>query len=76
MPTPPPRVCRGESCGQTADLYSLGMVLYDYLNENCLPFLPPGAATERDREEARRRRLAGEAVPPPATAVRCCNARC
>ena len=60
-----PEVCRGESCGQTADLYSLGMVLYDYLNENCLPFLPPGAATERDREEARRRRLAGEAVPPP-----------
>lgn len=41
------------------------MVLYVYLNENCLPFLPHDAATERDREEARRRRLAGEAVPPP-----------
>ncbi len=60
-----PEVCRGESCGQTADLYSLGMVLYVYLNENCLPFLPHDAATEQEREEARRRRLAGEAVPPP-----------
>ncbi len=54
--------------GFTVDLYSLGMVLYQYLNENRTPFLPlpPISIVPSMREEARIRRIRGEAIPEPA----------
>lgn len=52
----------------SADQYSLGLVLYWLLNECRLPFLPmpPEGITANMDAEARRRRFAGETLPPPA----------
>ena len=50
-----------------ADLYSLGMVLYWIANGRRFPFLPDKQLyTSQERDEADRRRLAGEALPAPA----------
>ena len=62
-----PEVARGERYGETADIYSLGMVLYWMLNERVLPFMskPWIETTVAEQEEARKRRLNGEPLPPP-----------
>ncbi len=62
-----PEVYRGEAYGATVDIYSLGLVLYRYLNENRTPFLPlpPNGILASDREKALHRRTNGETVPPP-----------
>ena len=51
----------------TADLYSLGLVLYWCLNERRLPFEPPAGVplTARDRENALDERLDGKPIPRP-----------
>ncbi|MDO4733299.1 MAG: serine/threonine-protein kinase [Bacillota bacterium] len=49
---------------QRADFYSLGLVLYQLLNENFLPFIH-GDSTYSQREEAIRKRHRGEAVIAP-----------
>ena len=65
-----PEIVRGEAYDSTADLYSLGLVLYRFVNKNRLPFLD----TERqllnpnERMAAARRRLDGEPLPPPCEA--------
>ncbi|MCL2703831.1 MAG: protein kinase [Defluviitaleaceae bacterium] len=65
-----PEVAAGGTYGFSADMYSLGMVMYRLLNGNQPPFLsertagmPSPAAAER--EEALIRRLSGEHLPPP-----------
>ena len=60
-----PEVFKGEEYGPSVDLYSLGIVMYRYLNNNRTPFLPPfpDIITPADREEALRRRMSGEALP-------------
>lgn len=52
------------------DIYSLGLLLYRFLNENRAPFLPlpPGIPDPRQEEDALRLRLNGEALPDPAHA--------
>lgn len=60
-----PEVFKGEHYDETADIYSLGIVLYRYLNNNRTPFLPMGSMTFSDRDSARDRRMAGEAIPAP-----------
>ena len=62
-----PEVLR-ESYDRTADLYSLGMVLYWLLNERRTPFLklPPAVPTASEKELARKRRFNGDPLPPPA----------
>ena len=67
-----PEVYKGEDCGFRADLYSLGLVLYQLLNDNRLPFLPPAPApvSFADREQALRRRLSGAPLPMPSHADR------
>ncbi|MDR2176159.1 MAG: serine/threonine protein kinase [Synergistaceae bacterium] len=61
-----PEVFRGEEYGASVDLYSLGIVMYRYLNRNRPPFFPafPEPVMPRDREEALQRRMKGEAPPP------------
>ena len=51
----------------SADVYSLGMLLYAGVNSGQLPFYPAGA-TPDDRAEALRRRMSGETLPMPRTA--------
>ena len=49
------------------DIYSLGLVLYQLLNRNKLPFLDPEKHlhSAAEREAALRRRLSGEQLPRP-----------
>ena len=48
-----------------SDIYSLGMVLYQCLNDSRLPFVPENYTPE-DIENGWRRRISGEKIPPPA----------
>ncbi len=50
-----------------ADLYSLGLLLYQLLNHRRMPFCPPHPNTQTfdDGENASNRRFAGEPVPAP-----------
>ena len=63
-----PEVTNHQHCGATADIYSLGMVLYWMMNRRTLPFLPlpPDIPTGVQRQQAQDRRLSGEPLPPPA----------
>ena len=67
-----PEVYKGEACGFTADIYSLGLVLYRLLNGNRLPFLPtePAPITYANREQALQKRLSGAPLPMPSHADR------
>ncbi|MDR2179379.1 MAG: serine/threonine protein kinase [Synergistaceae bacterium] len=60
-----PEVFRGEEYGASVDLYSLGIVMYRYLNQNRPPFWPafPSPVTPHDREEALQRRMKGVPLP-------------
>ena len=65
-----PEVARGTRYDSTVDIYSLGIVLYQLLNKNRLPFLD----TERqmmnpnERIKALNRRMEGELLPAPCEA--------
>ncbi len=63
-----PEVYHDEPYGSSADIYSLGLVLYWLLNERRTPFLPlpPQLPTNSDRDLARKKRFRGEAIPAPA----------
>ncbi len=63
-----PEVYNNRPYNHTADIYSLGLVLYWLLNEKRSPFvpLPPEPASAASEEEGRRRRFAGEELPEPA----------
>ena len=67
-----PEIYKGMRCGFPADLYSLGLVLYQLLNDNRLPFLPPAPSpvSLADREQALRQRLSGAPLPMPSHADR------
>ena len=67
-----PEVYRGDRYGQTVDIYSLGMVLYRYLNYGREPFTPPLSQmiTAGDRSKALQRRMKGEPISEPATGSR------
>ena len=65
-----PEVYKGESYGASVDIYSLGIVLYRFMNNNRTPFLPPYPTPIKyaDRESAMARRIKGETLPAPANA--------
>lgn len=60
-----PEVYRMASTDARSDIYSLGVVLYQCLNDNRLPFVPE-TITPESIETAKLRRLNGEKVPAPA----------
>jgi len=63
----PPEVYRGEAYSPNVDMYSLGLVLYGFLNDNRTPFLPeyPAPITYNQQSEAREKRIRGVQLPPP-----------
>jgi serine/threonine protein kinase len=62
-----PEVYNNQPYGSSADIYSLGLVLYWMLNERRMPFmpLPPEKPRVGMEEESRQRRFSGEPLPPP-----------
>lgn len=62
-----PEVFNNQPYGMTADICSLGLVMYWLLNEKRLPFLPISSEMPKpeEEEEARARRFRGEQLPPP-----------
>ncbi len=62
-----PEVYMGKPYAQNVDIYSLGLVLYKFLNNNRLPFYPEGDIPIRpgDRENALIERMKGTPLPRP-----------
>lgn len=65
-----PEVANSKDYDTRADIYSLGIVLYRYLNRNKLPFLSIKDQTVNavEAENAAQKRLRGEKLPPPVDA--------
>ena len=59
-----PEVYRGMKYDKTVDIYSLGIMMYRYLNDNREPFLEE-KITYNSKERALERRMSGEAIPRP-----------
>ena len=60
-----PEIFAGRSYNNTVDIYALGLVLYQLLNNGRMPFLPAdGPYVEQEIDAANYRRLHGEALPP------------
>lgn len=62
-----PEVYNNQPYGRSADIYSLGLVMYWMLNERRTPFLPmpPQIPTGSMEDAARNRRFGGEPLPEP-----------
>lgn len=62
-----PEVYNNQPYGRSADIYSLGLVMYWMLNERRTPFLPmpPQIPTGSMEDVARNRRFGGEPLPEP-----------
>jgi serine/threonine protein kinase len=60
-----PEVFKKEPYDTTADIYSLGLILYQFLNNGRLPFFPdyPQEITHENQKEAFKRRMNGEKLP-------------
>lgn len=65
-----PEVARGGEYDVTADIYSLGLVLYRFMNKNSLPFCNTEyqPLSSKERKAAIRRRMDGEPLPAPCDA--------
>ena len=65
-----PEVYFGGKYGHTADIYSLGLVLYGLMNNRRMPFLPPEneGSNINDEFEAQQKRMSGLPIPRP-----CCG---
>ncbi len=59
-----PEVYKGRSYNNTVDIYALGLILYQLLNDCRIPFLPAdGSYTTKDIDSANYKRLHGEPLP-------------
>ncbi len=67
-----PEVERGTNYDATVDIYSLGLMLYRFMNNNRFPFLDTEEQlmNPNERMAAIRRRMSGEPLPPPCAASR------
>ena len=60
-----PEIFAGRSYNNTVDIYALGLVLYQLLNNGRIAFMPAyGQNTSQEIDAANYRRLQGEALPP------------
>lgn len=61
-----PEIYRHKAYNNTVDIYSLGLVLYQLLNQGRMPFLPkaPSTYNTSDVNSANYKRLTGEEIPP------------
>ena len=58
-----PEIFRGQSYNNTVDIYALGLVLYQLLNNGRMPFLPEtGSYTTQDIDSANYRRMNGTPI--------------
>lgn len=64
-----PEVYWGKDYDHTVDIYSLGLVIYRYLNDGRMPFMPvyPEPVGYQDGELAFAKRVGGSPVPEPRT---------
>lgn len=62
-----PEIYWGKEYGHSADVYSLGLVMYRFMNDGRLPFMPvyPDPVEFRDGEMAFARRMSGNDIPEP-----------
>ncbi len=62
-----PEVFKGEAYDPTVDIYSLGLVMYKFLNDGRPPFMPtyPLPIKYDDREEACMKRMNHQQIPEP-----------
>ena len=59
-----PEVYRGRAYNNTVDIYALGLILYQLLNNYRIPFLPTeGSYATKDIDSANYKRLHGEPLP-------------
>ena len=65
-----PEVFQGKKYTSNVDIYSLGIVMYQLLNANRLPLMPPYPKdiSYKEREQALTQRLSGAPLPPPLNA--------
>lgn len=64
-----PEVAAAKPYDARADIYSLGLTMYRLLNMNRLPFFPHSQLyMPQEKQDAIRRRLAGEKIEPPVEA--------
>ena len=62
-----PELYKGERGSKSIDTYSLGIMLYQYFNNNKLPFMPEKYKFE-DAQKVLEKRMNGEALPNPKNA--------
>lgn len=62
-----PEVYRGEMYDERVDIYSLGMVMYYYLNNRRAPFMTTESGVLRfsEKQEALKKRFRGDEIPAP-----------
>lgn len=66
LPFLAPELYRNKNGGTTVDIYSLGIMLYYYLNQFHMPFVPLDRSTSAaEYQEAIQRRMNGQVFPPP-----------
>lgn len=65
-----PEVLNSSGADYCSDVYSLGLLMYKFLNNNRMPFMPefPEAINDMDKKTAFERRMAGEQLVKPANA--------
>lgn len=65
-----PEVYKGMPYDSTVDIYSLGIVMYRFLNNNRSPFMPPAPQTIKfsDKETSNLLRFSGQTLPRPCNA--------